>query len=220
MLYRTFRPRSWQDFIGNPKAIATVRRIIGRPGFDRGAFWIDAAGQHNSGIGKTSLALLIAESLADPFYITEIDGSRCDKAAVGAMLQAAYLKTPHVDKPYRVWVVNEAHAMTSGAVDAFLTFLEALPPHTVVVFTTTRKADENLFGDHDSGPFASRCHCITLTNQGLAQSFARRAQEIAKSEGLDGQPIGAYVRLVQSCRNNFRAVLQQIEAGAMLTEGA
>ena len=75
-----------------------------------------------------------------------------------------------------------------------------------------------MFGDADSGPFASRCHRITLTNQGLAQAFAERAKHIAEAEGLDGRPVEAYVRLVKSCGNNMRAVLQRIEAGEMLDD--
>ncbi len=108
--------------------------------------------------------------------------------------------------------------MTQGAVDALLTFLEALPCHCVVIFTTTRSVDADLFGDHDSGPFSSRCHRITLTNQGLARAFAERAKRIAEAEGLDGRPVEAYVKLVKSCNNNMRSVLQRIEAGDMLDE--
>ncbi len=216
MLYAKYRPATWADFVGQYKAAKRVRRIIERQDFDRGAFWIEAAGSNNSGIGKTSLAWIIARQLADDFFITELDGGRCDKRAVEDMERASRLSVWSADKPFRVWVTNEAHSMTQGAVDALLTFLEALPRHCVVIFTTTRRVDANLFGDHDSGPFASRCHRITLTNQGLAQVFAERAKRIAEAEGLDGRPVEAYVKLVKSCNNNMRSVLQCIEAGDML----
>jgi len=218
MLYQKYRPATWADFVGQDKAAARVRRIIERQDFDRGAFWIEAAGANNSGIGKTSLAWIIARSLADDFFITELDGGRCDKRAVEDMERASRTMTWCASKPFRVWIVNEAHAVTQGAVDAFLTFLEALPRHCVVIFTTTRRVEEGLFGDMDSGPFASRCHRITLTNQGLAQAFAERARMIAQAEGLDGRPVEAYVKLVQTCKNNMRAVLQRIEAGEMCDE--
>lgn len=216
-LYQKHRPTTWADYVGQDKAVSMIRRILDRPGFDRGAFWIEAAGANNSGVGKTSLAWLIARELAADFFVTEIDGARVTKSYVEEMAQAAALRTWSSDKPYRVWILNEAHAITTGAVDLFLTWLENLPAHTVVIFTTTRRVDAALFGDHDSGPFASRCFKVTLTNQGLAKPFAERAKAIAETEGLDGQPLPAYVKLVQGCKNNMRAVLQQIEAGAMVT---
>jgi len=215
-LYREFRPRCWADYVGQPKAVKMVRAILERPGFDRGAFWIEAAGANNSGVGKTTLAWLIAEQLADPFFVDEVDGARVTKSYVDKMMSAAWLTTSCADKPFRVWIINEAHAITAGAVDLFLTWLEDLPKHTAVIFTTTRRVDADLFGDHDSGPFASRCFKIVLTNQGLARPFAERAKSVAEQAGLDGQPIEAYVKLLQSCKNNLRAALQQIEAGAML----
>lgn len=215
MIYRQYRPTSWDEYVGQPKAVRTVRRIIERPGFDRGAFWIEAAGANNSGVGKTTLAWLIASHLADDFFINKLDGSRCNKAAVEDMERTARLATWNTDRPFRAWIIDEAHAMTQGAVDALLTFLEAMPRNTLVVFTTTRRVCEDLFGDRDSGPFASRCHRVTLTNQGLAQAFAERARMIAQTEGLDGRPIAEYVKLVKDCKNNMRAVLQRIEGGVM-----
>ncbi len=214
MLHEKYRPREWADLVGQDKAVAIARRIIERPGFDRGAFFIDCAGSNNSGTGKSSLAWVIAGTLADPFFITEIPGAKMDKAAVAEIERSAHLCSWSADKPFRVWIVNEAHAVTQGAVDLLLTFLESLPRHCVVIFTTTRQPDADLFGT-DNGPLYSRCHCIRLTNQGIAEPFARRIKAIAEAEGLDGQPIDKYVALIRQCKNNMRRAIQLIEAGEL-----
>ncbi len=81
-LYQQYRPKSWADLVGQGRAVKTSQRIIERAGFDRGAFFIDCAGGNNSGTGKSSLAWVIANALADPFFIIEIPGAKLDKSAV------------------------------------------------------------------------------------------------------------------------------------------
>ena len=136
-LYEKYRPRDWSDLVGQDKAVSMVRRILERPGFDRGAFWIECGGENNSGVGKTSLAWLIAGTLADDFFIEPINGARLDKPAVKRIEQSAWLSTWSSVKPCRVWIVDEAHAISAGAVDALLPFLESLPKHSCMIFTTT-----------------------------------------------------------------------------------
>jgi hypothetical protein len=85
------------------------------------------------------------------------------------------------------------------------------------VFTTTIEGQESLFEDYDdASPLLSRCLRLDLTGKDLARAFAERAKQIAQAENLDGKPIEQYLRLVQTHRQNFRAVLQAIEAGEML----
>lgn len=215
-LHDKHAPKDWSEYVGQDRAVQTVRRVIGRSDFDRGAIWIDCAGENNSGTGKTTLARLIASELADPINIVETKGADVDKNWCRDMADTAQY-CAWGSKPFRVWIINESHAISAGAVDYLLAFLDSMPRHCVLVFTTTRKADAGLFGN-DDGPFYSRCLRVTLTNQGLAKAFGARVAMIARAEGLDGGRSDEYfVRLVQKYKNNLRASLQAIWAGAALS---
>jgi len=207
-LYEKYRPKTLSEFIGQDKIKKQVSALMARPGWDRDALFI----QGISGGGKTTLGWIIARQVANDFFIMELDGDKCNVETVRDLEQTLMLVAPD---SWRVVIVNEAHAMTNRAVQAWLTLLERLPKHSLIVFTTTECLSEDLFGNF-SGPFGSRCKVFTFTNQGLAQAFAQRAKEIAQAEGLDGQPLQKYVRLVQDCRNNFRQVLQRIDACEMV----
>ena len=72
------------------------------------------------------------------------------------------------------------------------------------------------FEKEDSGPLLSRCVRIALSRRDLCEAFATRCQQIATKEGLNGRPIADYIRLAKQHRNNMRAMLTDIESGAML----
>ena len=209
MLHRKYQPKLWAEFVGQERAVTRLRRIIDRPQFDGDAFWVVGP----SGTGKTTAAWIIARQFATTdIDITELDGESC---TVDAVRQAGRQMMYHaMGGGFRVWIVNEAQAMTAKAVQAWLTTLDRLPARVIVIFTTTAESAD-LFGEYD-GPFRSRCKTVAFTNQGLAQRFAERARDIAQAEGLDGKAVSAYVRLVQAEKNNFRAVLNRIEAGEMM----
>jgi len=217
MLFDKYAPSTWTEYVGQDRAVSLVRRIIDRPGFDRGAFWIDCAGDNNSGTGKTSLARLIASTLADPMNVQEVPGANVDKAWCREMAESCQYCTMGT-RPFRVFIVNESHAISPGAVDFLLAFMDRMPRNVVLVFTTTRKPESGLFGT-DEGPFYSRCVRVTLTNQGLAKAFGARLATIARAEGLDGgRPDEWFLKLVQRTKNNMRAALQLVWSGAALSD--
>jgi hypothetical protein len=99
--------------------------------------------------------------------------------------------------------------------ERLLTLLERLPRNVVIVFTTTEGRTADLFGQFDD-PLLSRCLHVCLTSYGTNEVFAAHAKAIAEREGLDGQPLDRYKRLVKEPRNNLRMVLSKIEAGEMI----
>ncbi|MFM9966719.1 MAG: AAA family ATPase [Planctomycetaceae bacterium] len=210
-LCEQFRPASWTDVIGQDKALRIIDAIR-RRGLGGRAFWISG----KSGIGKTTIARLLAADVADDWFTLELDASD---------LTPARLRDIESDMGYRAsgrggraYIVNEAHGLRKDTIRQLLVLLERLPSHVVVIFTTTTDGQAALFEDcDDSAPLLSRCVAIPLTSQGLAKPFAELAKRVAESIGMDGREIAHYVRLVQSCNNNMRAVYQAVESGAMMT---
>jgi len=208
-LYEKYRPKSLDEFIGQPKIKKQLQAMMSRDSWDRDALWL----QGPSGTGKTSLAWIVAKAKANEFDIEELDGDKCNVQAVRELERSLNLTSMFGD--WKVVIVNEAHAMSRQAVQAWLTLLERLPRHRIIIFTTTEPLRDDVFGSF-SKPFESRCKVFTFTNQGLAQDMATRAKAIAHAESLDGQPDAKYLRLVQDCKNNMRLVLQRIDACEMM----
>lgn len=212
MLHETYRPRDWGEVVGQDALVASIQALESRSGLSGRAYWISG----KSGGGKTTIARLIAQSVSSGHYINEMDAKE---------LTAGALDTIKADMAYvpmgcetRAYIVNEAHGLRADMVTRLLGMLEApvLNSGTLWVFTTTIEGDQLFDGHLDSHPLKSRCMEFELAQRGVCLPMAARCREIALKEGLDGQGIGAYERLLKDKRNNMRAALQSIEAGAML----
>lgn len=207
-----YRPATWAEVIGQDKIIARLAGLRARGTLAGRAYWL--SGQ--SGTGKTTIGKLIAAEVADEFCTEELDAATLTVADL-VRLEGEMSVYGFGVKTGRAYLINEAHALRKPVIRQLLVMLERIPSHVAIVFTTTTEGQNALFEDFDdASPLLSRCVRLDLARRGLNPLFAARAREIAQAEGLDGQPIERYERLAKESNNNFRAMLQAIDAGEMI----
>jgi replication-associated recombination protein RarA len=208
-LHEKYRPTTFNSIVGQDKAVKVIERLTANCWGGR-AYWITG----NSGTGKTTLAKIMADIGADPMAVTETTGRELIPTKL-AEIKRQWMYVPMSKFGYCL-IVNESHGLSKPVIELFLDLLESLKDNVLIIFTTTRDGNDLFEEQMDSSPFQSRCTTVNLTSQGLNKPMAERLKWIAQQENLDGRPINAYERLLFNHHNNFRAAIQEVEAGRML----
>jgi len=217
-LHEQYRPGTWAEVVGQDKVLARIQTLRAR-GLSGRAYFISGG----SGTGKTTIARLLAAEVADDWCVQELDAGGVTVSELERLERELRTFGMSEDgRRGRAVIVNECHALRGPAIRQLLVMLERIPSHVVWIFTTTTDGAESLFADcDDASPLLSRCVRLELSRRDLAKPFAERALSIAETEGLCSAVeravlLAKLVRLCQAHRNNMRAVLQDVEAGALL----
>lgn len=209
-----YRPKTLEDVCGHEKIKNRIASLKAKEAIGGKAYWISG----NSGTGKTTIARIIASYMATTLFISEVDAGEISldflREYRNDMETYGWLED---EKRGKALIINEAHGLRADAIKKLLVMLESIPSHCVVIFTTTREAQDDFFDDKiDAFPLLSRCIELRLSQRDLTVEFSARVKQIAESEGMDGLPIERYQQLARDKRNNMRAMLMTVESGEMM----
>jgi DNA polymerase-3 subunit gamma/tau len=115
-LHEQYRPRAWHEVVGQGKVIQRIEALKSRSLTGR-AFWIAGV----SGSGKTTIARLIANEVADDFDTHEVDAGEVSVSWLREV--ECGLASRGLTGRGRAVIVNEAHGLRKDAIRALLVML-------------------------------------------------------------------------------------------------
>jgi len=194
-LYRKYRSQTFEDVMGQDHVIKTLQNAI-RLGKVSHAYLFCGT----RGTGKTTTARLLAKALncekgatpnpcnVCPACISVAEGSAMDIVELDAASHRSIrdieeirdnVKFPPMELRYKIFIIDEAHQLSSDAKDAFLKTLEEPPAHAVFILATT---------EPQSIPVTIRSRCQQFDfRRGSLRDIHSRLKYVTESEGLKAE---------------------------------
>jgi DNA polymerase-3 subunit gamma/tau len=217
-LYRRHRPRTFADVIGQEHVVRTLRNAIERDAVHHAYLFVGSRGT-----GKTSMAKMLAaclncvdgptiepcgvcESCVSIASATSMDVIEMDAASNNSVDDIRELRDSVQYAPvtgrYKVYILDEAHMLSSAAWNAFLKTLEEPPPSTIFVLATTE-------AHKIMDTVVDRCHRFDFRRPTVEQ-LATVVQRVAGKESIEIAP-EAVALVARNATGSYRDALGTLE---------
>ena len=229
-LYRKWRPKTFDDVIGQPHITATLRRQVAE-GRTSHAYLFTGT----RGTGKTTCAKILAKAVncenpqdGDPccrcsacqgiesgsfLDVLELDAASNNGVdQVRALRDEAVYSPAHVKK--RVYIIDEVHMLTMPAFNALLKILEEPPAHLIFILATT---------ELHKVPATILSRCQRYAFKRIAPGdIAERLGYVAEQEGIELTADGAELlaRLADGALRDGLSLLDQCAAAGGRVDAA
>jgi DNA polymerase-3 subunit gamma/tau len=217
-LYRRHRPRTFAEVVGQEAVVRTLHNAVERGKVHHAYLFVGSRGT-----GKTSMAKILAACLncergptVEPCGVCEscisiaaassLDVIEMDAASSNSVDDIRELRESVAYAPVsgrrKIYILDEAHMLSTAAWNAFLKTLEEPPPNTVFVLATTE-------AQKVPATVVDRCHRFDFHRPSVEQ-IASVIQRVAKLESIELPP-AAVAALARAATGSFRDALGTLE---------
>ena len=217
-LYRRHRPRTFDQVVGQEHVVRTLRNAVAQGKVHHAHLFVGSRGT-----GKTSMAKILAACLnceqgptVEPCGVcascraiasaTSLDVIEMDAASNNSVDDIRDLRERVAYAPvsgrHKVYILDEAHMLSTQAWNAFLKTLEEPPPNTIFVLATT-EAGKVL------PTVVDRCHRFDFARPTVDQ-IASVLRRVAEAEGIVISP-EAVALIARHATGSFRDALGTLE---------
>lgn len=205
-LYRAYRPQGWSEVRGQAQVVEPLKNALKHPEKMAHAY-LFAGGR---GTGKTSVARILAREMGvsdkDLYEIDAASNRGIDE--IRALRESVYAMP--FESPYKCYIIDEAHMLTTPAWNALLKTLEEPPSHAIFVLATTEQGKV-------PDTIQSRCEVYAF-KQPSRDTLVQIIEDVAKKEGYALERAGAELIALLS-EGSFRDALSILQKVLSAAEG-